>query len=49
MYGARPLRRSIQSLLEDPLAEKILEGNVKGSKKIDVEREEEKLVFKDKP
>jgi len=47
MYGARPLRRSIQSLLEDPLAEKILEGNIKGSKKIDVEREEEKLVFKD--
>jgi ATP-dependent Clp protease ATP-binding subunit ClpC len=47
MYGARPLRRSIQSLLEDPLAEKILAGNIKGSKKIDVEREEEKLVFKD--
>ena len=28
-YGARPLRRAIQSLLEDSLAEKILDGTVK--------------------
>ena len=28
-YGARPLRRVIQSLLEDKLAEEILEGNLK--------------------
>jgi ATP-dependent Clp protease ATP-binding subunit ClpC len=47
MYGARPLRRSIQSLLEDPLAEKILEGALKGAKNIDVDREKDKdvLVF----
>ena len=25
-YGARPLRRAIQKLIEDPLSEKILEG-----------------------
>lgn len=28
-YGARPLRRTIQSLLEDRLAEEILDGNLK--------------------
>lgn len=27
-YGARPLRRSLQRLLEDPLAEAILDGTV---------------------
>ena len=29
-YGARPLRRAIQRLLEDPLSEQILEGQVDG-------------------
>ena len=29
VYGARPLRREIQSKIEDPLSEKILEGTVK--------------------
>ena len=29
-YGARPLRRAIQHRLEDPLAEEILAGHVKG-------------------
>jgi len=28
-YGARPLRRAIQNILEDKLAEEILEGNLK--------------------
>lgn len=28
-YGARPLRRAIQNLIEDKLAEEILDGNVK--------------------
>ena len=28
-YGARPLRRAIQSLIEDKLAEEILDGNIK--------------------
>ena len=28
-YGARPLRRAIQRLIEDPLAEEILTGNLK--------------------
>ena len=29
VYGARPLRREIQSKIQDPLSEKILEGTVK--------------------
>ena len=28
-YGARPLQRAIQKLIEDPLAEEILNGKVK--------------------
>ena len=29
IYGARPLKRAIQNLIEDKMAEEILEGNVK--------------------
>ena len=29
VYGARPLRRAIQSNIEDIIAENILEGNIK--------------------
>jgi ATP-dependent Clp protease ATP-binding subunit ClpB len=28
LYGARPLKRAIQSLLENPLAKEILEGRI---------------------
>ena len=31
-FGARPLRRTIQNLLEDKLAEEILDGNLKKNK-----------------
>ena len=33
-YGARPLRRAIQNLIEDTLAEEILDGKVKDGDKI---------------
>ena len=38
-YGARPLRRTIQSLVEDPVAEKLLEGELKpgGRAEVDVD------------
>ena len=29
VYGARPLRRAIQNILEDKIAEEMLEGNLK--------------------
>ncbi|MFP4465667.1 MAG: ATP-dependent Clp protease ATP-binding subunit [Candidatus Goldiibacteriota bacterium] len=45
VYGARPLRRAIQSLLEDPLAERVLEGGFEKNKKVIVKRESEKLTF----
>jgi ATP-dependent Clp protease ATP-binding subunit ClpC len=44
-YGARPLRRAIQKLLEDPLAEKILTGIVIPDKTVEVERDMDSLVF----
>ena len=33
VYGARPLRRAIQSKIEDKLSEEMLEGNVSGGNK----------------
>jgi ATP-dependent Clp protease ATP-binding subunit ClpC len=48
-YGARPLRRSIENLIEDPLSEDILSGKYKGKDQILVRAEgegkERKLVF----
>lgn len=46
-YGARPLRRAIQRLIEDPLAEEILEGKwASGSVIIgDVHEDGDKLRF----
>ena len=29
-YGARPLRRAIQRYIEDPLAEELIRGHLKG-------------------
>lgn len=34
VYGARPLRRAITSKIEDPLSEKILEGDIKANDKV---------------
>jgi ATP-dependent Clp protease ATP-binding subunit ClpC len=44
-YGARPLRRAIQKLLEDPLAEKLLTGSLVPDKAVEVDREKDDLVF----
>ena len=44
-FGARPLRRAIQRLLEDPISEQILEGKWTSVSVIDVDVEDEKLVF----
>src|SRR3712207_7202965 len=34
-YGARPMRRAIQNLIEDPLAESLLEGRFKSGDLVD--------------
>ena len=45
VYGARPLKRTIQRLLEDPMAEELLSGHVKEGSKVKVSRKDEQLVF----
>lgn len=47
-YGARPLRRSIQSMVEDKLAEEMLEGNVKSGDNVYVELKDNNLVLNKK-
>ena len=46
-YGARPLKRALQTQIEDELAEQILEGKIKPGNKVMVTMDEtdEKLVF----
>lgn len=46
-YGARPLHRAIQKYLEDPLAEEILNANLKSGDTIvaDFNKEENKIVI----
>lgn len=45
-FGARPLRRTIQNLLEDTLAEGILEGKIVTDQINKLEVEEEKVIIK---
>src|SRR5213596_2044440 len=47
-YGARPMRRSVERALEDPLAEEILKGQFHEGEPIIVSAENEKLVFSQK-
>jgi ATP-dependent Clp protease ATP-binding subunit ClpC len=45
IYGARPLKRTIQRFLEDPLAEEIIRGNFKNASKVKVDFERDHLSF----
>ncbi|MCR5144455.1 MAG: ATP-dependent Clp protease ATP-binding subunit [Lachnospiraceae bacterium] len=44
-YGARPLRRKIQTLLEDKLSEEILNGNISKDDKVIATMKKNELVF----
>ena len=44
-YGARPLKRAIQNILEDKIAEEILDGNIKPNKKAVIKAEDDKIVI----
>ncbi|WFD12410.1 ATP-dependent Clp protease ATP-binding subunit [Tepidibacter hydrothermalis] len=44
-YGARPLKRSIQKLLEDNISEEILKGNINNGDDIIVKENNGKLLF----
>ncbi len=45
VFGARPLKRAIQHELENPLAQKILSGEIQPAKPIKVSVENEALVI----
>ena len=44
-YGARPLRRAIQSKIEDALANEILEGRVKCGDSVQVKLHKNEIAF----
>ena len=46
VYGARPLRRAIQSQVEDLVAEEFLSGKIKRGQNVTLDEEDEKLVLK---
>lgn len=45
--GARPLKRAIQSMIEDEMAEALLKGDIKRDTKVTVGLKNEKIVFKE--
>ena len=47
-YGARPLRRKIQTLVEDAVAEKLLDGSIKTGDTVEVNAEDGKITVKSK-
>lgn len=46
VYGARPLRRSIQKYIETPLSEKILRKEIKDGDTVLIDTEGEEFIFK---
>ena len=46
-YGARPLHRSIENLIEDPLSENILKGKFKDGNAIEVTLQDGELRFEE--
>ena len=49
VYGARPLKRTIQHYIQDPLAMKILDGTIKEGSHVTVDMADGELVFKQDP
>lgn len=45
-YGARPLRRAIQNMIEDKLAEEILDGNLKAGDTAKITTKDEEIQIK---
>jgi ATP-dependent Clp protease ATP-binding subunit ClpB len=46
VYGARPLKRTIQQRIQNPLAVKILDGSVKDGDRVTVDVEKGEVVFR---
>ena len=47
-YGARPMRRSVEKYLEDPMAEEIIRGDLREGEKTTISAKNDKLVFAQK-
>ena len=45
VYGARPLKRAVQSKIEDEFAEQILDGKIKEGDKVTLKAEEDKVII----
>ena len=45
VYGARPLKRTIQRMIQDPLAVKILEGEFKDGDRIKIHSDGDEMIF----
>jgi len=45
VYGARPLKRAIQHLIQDPLAMKIIEGEIKEGNHVAMDVKDGEVVF----
>ena len=43
--GARPMRRCIQNLIEDPISEKLISGEIKSGQRIEVRAKDKKMYF----
>ncbi len=46
MYGARPLKRTIRQLIENPLSKELLKGVFKDGDKIEIDFKDDKIEFK---
>ena len=44
-YGARPLKRVIRQMIENPLSKLILEGKFAGSNLIKIDVKDDKIIF----
>ena len=47
IYGARPLKRAIQSKIEDAISEKMLDGSIKGGMKVKCDFADNKFTFEE--
>ncbi len=45
-YGARPLKRAIQDVIEDEIADEVLRGKIKSGMEVSATMEEDKLLLK---
>ena len=45
-YGARPLKRAIQSRVEDLLADEMLKNNIKAGDKVTIDTKDDEIIVK---